>query len=285
MSGNFFMSDAGAGVADGGTDAGGMAENMNLGAGNDGAGAGGDWRESVPETYRDAPWLQKYDSPDAFYKGMDEAQKMLGQRPQGLLPLGDDATDTQRAEFASRLRDLQGIPATEQDYAAALKLPEARDGDRLNQFVNMMHGQGVAPAQAQAIINQFGDWQKEMDAQAEERLQSAQTELQKEWGGDFEYNLNVAERFLSELPDEAVELIRQSGANNNPVIVRAFHSLAQKFLAEDDFKDVNAGRSGVTLEQLHEMQRDPRYHDPSRRDPAFVKRIEEGFQLLYPDQK
>ena len=29
------------------------------------------------------------------------------------------------------------------------------------------------------------------------------------------------------------------------------------------------------------MMLDPRWHDPSRRDPAFVKQIEDGFKALY----
>lgn len=37
----------------------------------------------------------------------------------------------------------------------------------------------------------------------------------------------------------------------------------------------------ITLEKLRSMQNDPRYFDPSRRDPDWVKQVDEGFQKLY----
>lgn len=38
---------------------------------------------------------------------------------------------------------------------------------------------------------------------------------------------------------------------------------------------------GLTQAQLNEMVADPRYHDPRKRDPEFVKKVTEGFQKLY----
>ena len=37
---------------------------------------------------------------------------------------------------------------------------------------------------------------------------------------------------------------------------------------------------GITLEELRTMQNDPRYWDPNRRDPAFVRKIEQGYAKL-----
>ena len=37
----------------------------------------------------------------------------------------------------------------------------------------------------------------------------------------------------------------------------------------------------LTPAKLREMQADPRYYDRTRRDPAFVKKVDEGFQKLY----
>lgn len=37
----------------------------------------------------------------------------------------------------------------------------------------------------------------------------------------------------------------------------------------------------VTIEQLKQMQLDPRYWNPASRDPQFVKDVDEGFQRLY----
>ncbi len=40
------------------------------------------------------------------------------------------------------------------------------------------------------------------------------------------------------------------------------------------------GNGQLTAEQLTQMQADPRYYDPNKRDPAFVKRIEAGWKAL-----
>ncbi len=38
----------------------------------------------------------------------------------------------------------------------------------------------------------------------------------------------------------------------------------------------------LSKERLEEMMRDPRYHDPLKRDSEWVRRIEDGFRSLYP---
>lgn len=37
----------------------------------------------------------------------------------------------------------------------------------------------------------------------------------------------------------------------------------------------------VSLDELRKMQNDPRYWNPTRRDPAFVKQVEDGFNALF----
>lgn len=41
----------------------------------------------------------------------------------------------------------------------------------------------------------------------------------------------------------------------------------------------------LTEQDLRTMMRDPRYSDPYQRDPAYVKKIEDGFKQLYGEQQ
>jgi hypothetical protein len=56
-------------------------------------------------------------------------------------------------------------------------------------------------------------------------------------------------------------------------------------------KPASGGEDGVpaapslTAEKLKEMQADPRYWDRNRREPAFVKQVDEGFEKLYGAKK
>lgn len=45
------------------------------------------------------------------------------------------------------------------------------------------------------------------------------------------------------------------------------------------------GSEKLTLDQLKAMQADPRYFDPARRDPEFVKKVDDGYSVLYPPKK
>jgi len=41
----------------------------------------------------------------------------------------------------------------------------------------------------------------------------------------------------------------------------------------------------LTVEQLRAMQNDPKYFDPAQRDPAFIKKVEDGYAKLYPAKR
>lgn len=42
---------------------------------------------------------------------------------------------------------------------------------------------------------------------------------------------------------------------------------------------------GITIDKLREMQADPRYFDPRKREDSFVKKVEEGYKMLYSSRK
>ena len=41
----------------------------------------------------------------------------------------------------------------------------------------------------------------------------------------------------------------------------------------------------LTIEMLRSMQQDPKYFDPAQRDPAFIKKVEDGYAKLYPAKR
>ena len=111
------------------------------------------------------------------------------------------------------------------------------------------------------------------------------------------------------LPDRAAE-VKKLGDNGQERITRA-EAWAKSNLSEGAFKTLAAvastaegvqlveelvrltmgqagaagGVSGLpagvkTLPELQAMMKDPRYHDPYKRDPSFVKQVEDGFKAL-----
>lgn len=52
----------------------------------------------------------------------------------------------------------------------------------------------------------------------------------------------------------------------------------------DIHKAENSAPENLSEEKLKEMKRDPRYWDPKKRDPAYIKQVEDGYQKLFGGQ-
>lgn len=52
-----------------------------------------------------------------------------------------------------------------------------------------------------------------------------------------------------------------------------------------DTGEAASAAPALTLDKLRSMQADPRYWNPTQRDPAFVKQVDEGFNALYGQKR
>lgn len=61
----------------------------------------------------------------------------------------------------------------------------------------------------------------------------------------------------------------------------------EKLMGQGDVPDTTAAprEPEITPEKVRAMQADPRYWDRTKRDPAFVKMVDEAFAKLYPAKK
>jgi hypothetical protein len=93
--------------------------------------------------------------------------------------------------------------------------------------------------------------------------------------------------------DRALHVGNWAKANFSEETVNAMHEVAMtadgvKALEEIMSKSGEASFSpeqhvtsgSVTLEELRQMQSDPRYWDMNRRDPAFIRKVDEGYRRL-----
>jgi hypothetical protein len=198
---------------------------------------------------------------------------------------------------AKALKDLRGeVPAEPKDYAIAFenetlaKMPEAArelsqyESDPLvGWFRGFAHEVGLGPQQfnkafngymtvlAEAQAHVVESEQSRLGPKAQERLEAVKnfleaptTGLDKRIALALENSLSNADAFA------AVELlIARSGG---PSHIKAF----------GEGGDIgHAGPALATEEQIRMAQKDPRYWDPTRRDPGFVRAIEAAWQRLY----
>ncbi|MGE4503773.1 MAG: hypothetical protein AB7D51_00370 [Desulfovibrionaceae bacterium] len=247
-----------------------------------------DWRLTLPQDWtvavrgedglqreiplREHPTLGRYASKDEAVKALVHAQRLIGRRPE---PMGQYAAAPPEGPDAYGLPDL--------DLPDGFEL----DDDLRTAFRAKAFELGISPEQARGLYEWFlprniAAWQGKMD---EDRLNDEREmeTLRAVHRGESEGVLESARQAAMALGGEELSMaLEETGAGRRAVVLSALARMAP-MLTEGRLRSSGAGPGRMLgEEQLTEMMRDPRYHDPTQRDPAFVRRIEQGFERLYP---
>lgn len=198
---------------------------------------------------------------------------------------------------AKALKDMRGeVPAEPKDYAIVLdnetmaRLPEGMrdlaqyEGDPLvDWFKGFAHEVGLGPQQfnkafagyldivAQTQAASVASEQSRLGPNAEQRLEAVgnflTANVEKRQAMALRNSLGNADAFA------AVEaLIARSG---DPSMIRGYGG-------GDGMG--NVGPAMASDQEIRQAMKDPRYWDPARRDPGYVKAIEGAWQRLYSKQ-
>lgn len=187
-----------------------------------------EWRDAVvdPDLRRQ---LDRYNSVEDLTRHNLALRRRLSR---AVTPPGDDADEEELIEFRTRM----GVPESPNDYLYETPddlpdyLADAAGEDEMAEIFEISHGLGLTQAQLSGLL----DWRFEQlsgaGARLEGQLASARGEsergLRREWGRDYERNLNLSRRALREFGgDGLVEFLaraRVDGAQlgNHPEIVK-----------------------------------------------------------------
>ena len=229
-----------------------------------------DWREAIAE-----PGLrrvaEKFTSPVEVVKSYAALQSRLGR---SVVKPGNDAGAEEIAAYHRQL----GVPETPEGYEVALpeSLPEALRDDpttaALQQdFLKVMHGAGAPPAVVQQALDwyygQVGESLAQQTKAADERRAEAEAGLRREWGGDHERNVALAQRAVRSFGDDSfTEFLESHEAEgvklgDHPAFLRAFAAIGRGL--GEDTPLTGAGESGAAsvqarIDALHALhQSDP----------------------------
>ena len=187
------------------------------------------WKDSISETYRNDPNIEKFTEIDALAKSYINATKMIGQDK--LVIPNNNSTE----EHWDEVYDKLGRPENADKYQLDAKSETVNlDETAIKQFAEQSHKLGLNNKQAQGILEFYKTNMEGTAQQAKIDTETAQAqaeqELRQEWGRDFESKVkqagalakaNMGADFL-----ETTILKDGSVLGSNPTIIRGFAKIA-----------------------------------------------------------
>ncbi len=236
---------------------------------------------------RDHPALAKYPTKDEAVKALVHAQRMIGKTPEGFIRMpGEDEGDEELAAFYTALGRPEGADGYElpnMDMPEGLEVREEMIGG----LKEKAHELGLTPKQVSGLYEWFMpmvmDTHHGLEAEAGQLRQTELDSLRSIHRGDTPALLDKAMRAAEAIGgDDLLAVLDKTNAGNHAAVINAFAKLAPMVLEGGMRGSARAWGEDLTIERLREMMKDPRFSDPSRRDPSFVRKVNEGFDLLYP---
>jgi len=174
-----------------------------------------------------------WDSADSAISSYQELEKSMGGRIK--MPT-DESTPEERSAFYQKL----GRPDSIEGYTRP-DLGEGQEYDEafLGEMAAVAHAEGITDSQFNKMIDKYIGTQaarEEARVEAETReSQATVEELQREWAGDYEKNLEVSKRAIRELIPEDMkenfaEVMASKNLDNNLTFIKTMHSIGKQLL-------------------------------------------------------
>lgn len=187
-----------------------------------------------------------------------------------------EKTDVLKAEIHAEMR--AGAPEEyEINLSEDLKLPEnveldfGKDDPLISWFSSFAKEQGMNQETFDKALNEYVGIEVS-------NMPDVQSEISKLGDHGQDRLLRVHSWLESKLSED--ELGSLSPLLSSASQVEALEKL-MKSSGPADFEG-DSGSTGLTLEELRAMQNDPRYYQ--QKDPAFIKKVEDGYKRLYKNQ-
>lgn len=191
-----------------------------------------DWREGIDKDL--IPVVEKFTSPAEVVKSYAELQKKLGN---AIVPPAEGATPEEIEAFQIQ----RGRPKTPEDYKLeAPDLSDVGDGIKYNEDLekfarSLFHRAGLNQSEAVMLFNGYNEFQLAAAEQMAEddgaAMEKAKTELEAEWGSDYDANMDFANRSLELFfGKEARKLVLADGilVGSHPIFARGLAEIGRR---------------------------------------------------------
>lgn len=209
---------------------------------------------SLDADVKEDPSLKVFLQDDGSYnyanlmKSYVHAQRKMGEK--GVHLPTDASSDEDWQNFYNMVR-----PAELDKYELKNSVEEGEpiDESLFNGFREVAHKSGMAPKQAQSVLDWFNNTisesQKQSATQSAEAYEKEAGALKAEWGDAFDRQMNLAQRAVQEFADEpTLKFLKDSGLDQNVTLIRLFNKIGHG-LMEDKFDQESHGTFGVTKDE------------------------------------
>ena len=200
------------------------------------------FKELIPEKYKEEKALQNFTSMDDFVKSYLSAQRLVGANKVAIP--NKMATDEDWEEVYSKL----GRPAKPEDYKYSFSEEEINQ-DQLKNFNETAHRIGLLPKQAERIIKFYNEMNTQAEVDNQKMFEVKQTEamadLKKEFGPTYTKRLDQAKKLAVETlgNDMLNNTILKDGSRlgDSVEVIKAFSMLADKLSEDEIIKGEGSG--------------------------------------------
>lgn len=233
------------------------------------------WRESLPEPFREAPYFKDAESPEAALQAVQNAAAWQGN---SLRIPGPDASDEDKAVFmekaVERIPGLMPVPTEDSvgdmvfrkigkpENAEGYKVPEIEDfelaGERAGELKAFAHENNYTQGQFEAMVRRDAELTKSQSEQVMNSLKEEQTLLSQEWGAATEERMGDIVAFLAN--DKTAPPALREAAQKGEITAeyaRWLHGLVERVSEPGELARQPEGERKLppseALEQFHEI--------------------------------
>lgn len=210
-------------------------------------------------------WLpEKFNTPEDLVNSYSSLESKLGQ---------DEASIREALMKELEAEAYSSRPETVGDYKVPEMVDEslAVDNPLFQWWANHSYENGYSQEEFEAGIQQYSEFFNAMQPD----LEAEHAKLGENADARIEAVDLWANKFFPEEMSEAVLTLGQSAAG-----VEALEYI-MKQVSDTSVTADTSNISSVDENDLRSMMQDPRYWNPAKREPNFVKQVEQGFSKLY----
>lgn len=222
----------------------------------------GQWFDSFPEEVRGTIQTKGWQSPADVVQSYTNLEKLLGadKAGRGLVLPKEDADPSEWNQVYDRL----GRPKSAEEYK--LPIPDGDTGEFAKVAAGKFHELGLTAKQAAGLAEWWNGQSAAMQqAQMESMGQNAEQEmaqLQKEWGKEFDSNIEAARRATRQFGVGEETLSKIENAIGTRELLKLFSSIG-KGVGEDSFVQGKGGGFGMSPEaarvRINQLKADPEW--------------------------